>query len=83
MDLNGKFTRNMPTNKKVRQSILISLTLFNIYIDDIFRIWKLQVDSQIQLQQGILLNSLLYADKKVIIRTREDKYFTDKSSVCT
>ena len=73
LDLNGRLTEDIPTNKGVRQGCPISPTLFNIYIDDVLRLWKTKVDSGIQLQGDIYVNSLLYADDKVIIQETEDQ----------
>lgn len=65
-------TEDIPTNKGVRQGCSLSPTLFNIYMDDMFRTWKLNVDPGIYFKKTFL-NSLLYADDKVIIQDSEDK----------
>lgn len=71
--IGGNLTEAIPTNKGVRQGCSISPTLFNIYIDDMFRTWKSYVNPGIYLKNNTFLNSLLYADDKVIIQDSEDK----------
>ncbi len=41
-------------------------------MDDMFRTWKLNIDRDIYFRK-IFLNSILYADDKVIIQDTEDK----------
>lgn len=61
------------TNKGVRQGCSISPTLFNIYLDDIYRVWKNKVDRGVQLKGSFYINSILYADDKVVIQETENK----------
>ena len=70
--LGEKLTEEIPTNKGLRQGCTLSPTLFNIYMDDMYRAWKNKVDLGINFK-NMYLNSLLYADDKVIIQDSEDK----------
>ena len=72
----GEGVRELYVNKGVRQGCPISPTLFNIYIDELMTVWRQNVDTGINIGQGISLNSLMFADDTVIIQDSEDKLQT-------
>jgi hypothetical protein len=57
----------------VRQGYSVSHTLFNIYIDDMFRTWKSKTHQGINLGRNSFFSSLLYAYDKVIIQNSKDE----------
>lgn len=59
-------------NQGVRQGCSLSPTLFNIYIDDIIRNWKLSITPSIRLNANTNINTLLFADDQAIIQENED-----------
>jgi hypothetical protein len=73
LDLDGKLTKTITTNKGVWQGCCLSPTLFNIYVDDMLRTWKDQIISGIQLNKNTYISSILYADDMVIIQESEDE----------
>ena len=51
----------------------LSPALFNIYIDDLLRNWKLKAEDGIMLKRNLYINTLFFADDQVIIQDSEDK----------
>lgn len=68
----GTRTNKIKTNQGLRQGCGLSPTLFNIYIDDVVKLWKPQINPGIKLREGTNLNSLIYADDLTIIQNNED-----------
>lgn len=62
----------MIINQGVRQGCSLSPTLFNIYVDHIFRKWKCRVALGIKLTNDEYLNALLFADDLWIIQDSEN-----------
>jgi retron-type reverse transcriptase len=52
IDLGYETTSEIKTNKGVRQGCSISPTLFNIYIDGMFRTWKSKTHQGINLRRN-------------------------------
>ena len=73
MTQEGKFLKKIYINQGVRQRRNLSLTLFNIYIDDLLRNWKHKADAGTLLKRNLYLNTLLFADDQVVIQDSEDK----------
>lgn len=65
--INGKQTKEIEINKRVRQGCCISTTLFTIYIDNIMLEWKDRNNTGIFFSKIIILNSLLYTDDTVLV----------------
>ena len=64
-------TEEITINQGVRQGCSMSPTLFNIYIDDLIRNWKNEVNEGIQLTRNYHLNVMLYADDVILIQNKE------------
>lgn len=62
----------LKTNQGVRQGCSISPTLFNIYIDNIVKKWKMDVNPGIEIGSDKALNVLLFADDLAIIERTEE-----------
>jgi hypothetical protein len=73
LDLDGKLTKTITTNKRVQQGCCLSPTIFNTYIDDMLRTWKDQIISGIRLNKNTCISSILYADYMVIIQESVDE----------
>ena len=59
--------------KGVRQGCPLSSVLFNVFVNDIFEIINKNTHSDITLENGIKLNTLMYADDLILIsRSKED-----------
>jgi hypothetical protein len=65
----GKFV----INQGLRQGCSLSPTLFNIYMDDLLRKSKLQVNPGIILKTNLAFSTLLFADDHLIIQDSKDK----------
>ena len=65
--LNEKLTNFFPYSKGVQQGNLISPTLFNLYINDIFE--AIQNDSCVSLDNVTSFNALMYADDLILLST--------------
>lgn len=74
IDTGKQITQEIVINQGVRQGCSLSPTLFNLYIDDVLRIWKENnVAPGIELGPSQYLNTMLFADDQVIIQDKEDK----------
>jgi sorting nexin-29 len=71
LDLDGKLTKTITTNKGVRQGCCLSAILCNIYIDDMLRTWKDQIIPGIRLNKNTCISYILCADDMVIIQESE------------
>ena len=65
------------TNKGVRQGCGLSPVLFNIYINKIIQEFKLVIKKGIQLNNRKLVNTILYADDRILMATSEDELQND------
>jgi hypothetical protein len=69
---NNKLSKWVEINKGVRQGCSLSLTLFNIYLDEIITKWQKQDITGIKLSKKQQLSTLLFADDQVTIADTED-----------
>ena len=73
---NGGISEPIHINKGVIQGCGLSLALFNIYINKITLEFKRVMKKGIKLNNRKLLNTILYADDKILIATSEDEIQT-------
>ena len=72
---NGRAER-IYLNKGVRKGCELSQVLFNIYVNKIIREFKMVIKKDIQLNKRELVNTILYADDKILMATSEDELQT-------
>ena len=73
LDINGNLsTDKIYSNKGVRQGCCLSPTLFNIYIDDIIKLWKKKINVGFKINKNTLFNIILYADDIALVFEKED-----------
>jgi hypothetical protein len=71
--MEGGYSKEIKINQGVRQDCSLSPTLFNIYLDDVFREWKTKSNPGTWLKEAAALNTLLFADEQIIIQGSEDE----------
>jgi hypothetical protein len=67
----GTYEDSRVTNQGVRQGCLLSPVLFNLYIDEITRIWSKELKTSKYFKE-LICNTILFADDQVIISDTED-----------
>lgn len=72
IQLQGKCSQPVLTNRRVREECSASSTLFNIYIDESVRRWKDNTPEGIGLGRGVSLNCLFFADDLVILQENDN-----------
>ena len=65
--VNGSFTKYFVYSKGVRQGCPLSPILFNIYVNDIFKIMNENNESNIFLRENEPINVLMYADDVILL----------------
>ena len=73
IDTGRKILDKMYINQGVWQGCSLSPTLFNLYIDDLFRTWTNHVKDGILLKRNRYFNTLLFVDDQLIIQDSEYK----------
>jgi hypothetical protein len=68
----GGISEPIHINKRVRQGCGVSPALFNIYINAIVQEFKTVIKTGIQLNNGKLVNTILYADDQILMAKSED-----------
>jgi hypothetical protein len=73
-------------NQAVRQGCLISPVLFNLYLEEVIRIWLKELKMSKYFKE-LIFNTLLFADNQFIILDTEDNlqkavyYITNQKSI--
>jgi hypothetical protein len=82
-----RYSNDIKINQGVCQGCSLSLTVVNVYLKDVIQEWKIRSNPGMWLQKLVALNTLLFAEGKIIIQESEDELqrsvfhinFTDKS----
>ena len=65
--MGGSCTEFFAVTRGVRQGCPLSPILFNLYVNDIFRIMNLNNESEIFLNKEVPINALMYADDLILL----------------
>ncbi|KAJ4429720.1 hypothetical protein ANN_21924 [Periplaneta americana] len=66
-------TEEIRINQGFRQGCSLSPSLFNIYLDDLIKEWKMEVNPGIKISKDTFLNVLMFADDVILIQDSEEK----------
>ncbi len=80
--INGSITEYFTYNKGVRQGCPLSPILFNIYVNDIFRIMNENIESNIFLKENESINVLMYADDLILLSETKEGLQSQIDKLC-